>query len=81
MNNGCASCDYRPGCHKKLVAGGKKVLAKEQDELNMACVNIVQDICRDCRWFINKKCASWLILNGERVAGRLAVCPKKIKGE
>jgi hypothetical protein len=74
-NKGCISCDYYTGCHKKIIGVG---LAKEQPR-EMKCVCIVHDICRDCKWFSAKKCASWKILNGKRVAGILTNCPKKVK--
>ncbi len=77
-NISCKSCDYQELCHKKVIGGGKRVLAKEQTEIPMKCLNIVQDICRDCQRFIDKKCASWAVLNGEKVRGTLINCPKKV---
>lgn len=83
-NPGCASCDYFTTCGKQLIitdAQGNetKILAKNQDQLRMKCVNKVQDICRDCVFFKEKKCASWKVLNGEvKNRGTLSNCPKKV---
>ncbi len=77
-NINCKSCDYQDTCRKKVVGGGEKVLAKEQTEIPMECLNIAQDICRDCQWYLAKKCASWAVLNGKKIKGTLIKCPKKI---
>jgi hypothetical protein len=78
-NLSCKSCDYQDTCRKQIVGGGEKVLAKEQVTIEMECINVVQDICRDCKWFKKKQCASWSVLNGKKRAGTLSVCPKKVK--
>lgn len=80
-NTGCASCDFLEGCSKKLLSKSAdiSVLAKEQQQLKMRCVNIVQDICRDCVFYARKKCASWKVVNGkEKSRGNLTSCPKKV---
>lgn len=77
VNPVCLSCDYSSSCHKKV--GGK--LIKVQDKKLPSCLNRVQDICRDCQLFIDKRCASWKVLNGRTInGGNLIECPKKTKG-
>lgn len=79
VNINCQSCDFRKSCRRTIkTEDGKKVLAKEQDFFNMPCYNVVQDICRDCLYFINTKCASWKVLNGRKTRTNLIQCPKKI---
>ncbi|MEC0276932.1 hypothetical protein [Peribacillus frigoritolerans] len=79
-NLGCAVCDFFSGCSKRLLSESENInmLAKEQEQIKMHCVNIVQDICRDCVFFEQKKCASWKVLNGkEKSKGNLSTCPKR----
>lgn len=79
INVACNGCDYFDKCHKMLIRGGEKILAKNQDEVPMNCQNVVQQICRDCKWYLENKCASWLELNGKKTRRVLRTCPKKIK--
>ena len=78
-NPGCAACDFKEACQRKLRFGEETFLAKEQDAVRMRCTNTVQDICRDCRWFHEKRCASWKVLNGKiKNKGTLSKCPSKV---
>lgn len=78
-NETCGRCDFFKDCRLVLEVDGLEVKAKEQSVLNMKCLNVVADICRDCKWFYEKKCASWNVLNGEVKQGSLSNCPKKIQ--
>ncbi len=79
MNINCQRCDYRSGCHKKIIiSADRQYLAKEQNHFNMKCVNIVQDVCRDCLRFQAHQCAAWKVLNGQDQGLKLVRCPKKI---
>jgi hypothetical protein len=83
-NPTCANCDYFNACNKKLIFstennGEVHVTAKNQVHVKMKCLNVVQDVCRDCQLFIDRKCASWKILNGKEYSkGTLRLCPKKV---
>jgi predicted Fe-S protein YdhL (DUF1289 family) len=72
-NDGCASCDFAPACNRKIQVGGAFVDAKTQG-IHMGCYNIVSDICRGCKKFIQQECAAWIIVNGERVNTQLMEC-------
>ncbi|OMC68625.1 hypothetical protein BK126_12415 [Paenibacillus sp. FSL H7-0326] len=78
INVACNGCDYFDKCHKVLVSGGEKIPAKLQDKVPMRCQNVVQNICRDCKWYLESKCASWFELNGKKTRQYLRTCPKKV---
>lgn len=78
VNITCGSCDYYHDCGKSIVRGGERRPAKNQAIVPIHCLNIVDDICRDCFHYLSKRCASWKISNGKRKVGTLAVCPKKL---
>lgn len=66
-------------CRRTFEFQGTTYKAKEQQFLRMKCLNVVQDICRDCILFQDKKCAAWKIVNGKvKMGGSLLSCPKKI---
>lgn len=77
-NPTCIGCDYKEQCNRTFEYQDKSYVAKEQDFLIMKCQNIVQDICRDCLLFQEKRCASWMIVNGKvHNTNVLEVCSKK----
>ncbi|MGM7682840.1 hypothetical protein ACSVDA_11870 [Cytobacillus sp. Hm23] len=79
LNSTCKTCDYKKQCTKTFEYAGKVHVAKEQIFLRMKCKNVIQDICRDCQLFHEKKCAAWKVINGENINGKkLETCPKKI---
>ena len=74
----CMGCDYSDQCNRTFEYKGEKYVAKEQDFLNMKCQNVVQDICRDCHLFREKRCASWMVVNGKiHNSDILESCDKK----
>lgn len=78
INSTCLGCDYKDQCNRTFEYKDETYVAKEQEFLIMKCQNIVQDICRDCILFREKRCASWMILNGKvHNLNVLEVCPKK----
>lgn len=81
VNVACNGCDYFDKCHKMLIVDGKKISAKNQDKVPMHCQSVVQTICRDCKWYLESKCASWLEVNGKKTRRHLRTCPKKLAND
>lgn len=74
----CLSCDYSDQCSRTFEYKDETHVAKEQDFLKMKCQNTVQDICRDCHLFQEKRCASWVTVNGKLYNSVvLETCDKK----
>lgn len=79
INVACNGCDYFDKCSKELLVGEDRFLAKKQDKIPMKCQSVVQQICRDCTWYLTNRCASWKELNGKKTRSHLTICPRKIK--
>jgi len=78
MNPTCLSCDYINDCSKTIKINNESVLAKKQTYVFMNCLYVVEDLCRDCKLFKEKKCASWYITKGKKKNGKLVSCPKRV---
>lgn len=81
MNKVCMGCDYVESCHKRIRVDGQTVYVKDLEDAQPTCLNKVQEICRDCLLFKHKRCASWAVFNGKKLAGVLKRCPKKQKAK
>lgn len=82
INPTCLTCDYFSQCNRTFEYKGTEYVAKEQAFLRMKCLNSVQEICRDCTLFHEKRCAAWQTVNGKIYSVEvLTNCPKKVTGE
>ena len=78
VNPVCSTCDYFSQCNRTFTYKDEEFVAKEQTFLKMKCQNVVQDICRDCVLFRERRCASWKMVNGKvHNESILEYCPKK----
>ena len=74
---GCSDCDFRYGCERKIRHNGELALIKYNRDFYVECQCVVQDICKSCLRFKDQLCASWVKLNGEKIAcEQLKECPE-----